>query len=189
MIPRSGMAGASAFPPPLETLMRFAPAAAALSLALALTASGGFAAPRAPDARAAALIAQGQSALQAGDTQAAVDAFEAALALDPAHTPTLLRLAEAARANGLQGKAIRYYREALEREPRNLEALAGEGAALAEKGALAKARERLALVEKTCGKNPCAPAQTLAAAIARGPATRIQTAEAVVPTAQPAQSN
>jgi tetratricopeptide (TPR) repeat protein len=183
------MAAPPATSPYLETLMRFAPAAAALSLALVLTASGGFAAPRAPDARAAALIAQGDAALQAGDAQGAIDAFESALAVEPGHTPILLRLAEAARASDLQGKAIRYYREALEREPKNLAALAGEGAALAEKGALAKAKERLAQLEKACGKQACAPAQTLAAAIARGPVARVQTAEAVLPTAQPAQAN
>ena len=169
--------------------MRYAPAAAALSLALALSASAGFAAPRAPAALAATLIVEGETALRSGDAQGAVDAFEAALAVDPGYTPTLLRLAEAARANDLQGKAIRYYREALEREPRNIDAIAGEGAALAEKGALAKAREKLALVEQACVKAPCTAAQTLTAAIARGPVVRIQTAEAVVPTAKPAQTN
>lgn len=169
--------------------MRYAPAAAALSLALALSASIGLAGPRNPAPRAATLIAEGDAALRSGDAQGAVDAFEAALAVDPGYTPTLLRLAEVARANDLQGKAIRYYREALDREPKNVDALAGEGAALAEKGALAKAREKLAQVEKVCGKQACAPAQALSAAIARGPVVRIQTAEAVVPTAQPAQAN
>lgn len=169
--------------------MRFAPVAAALSLALVVSASSGFAAQRSADARAAALIAQGDAALQAGDNQGAVDAFEAAFAVDPGYTPVLLRLAAAARANDLQGKAIRYYREALEREPKNIHALAGEGAALAEKGALAKAKERLAAVEKACGKDACPPAVTLAAAIARGPVTRVQTAEVVLPSAQPAQTN
>lgn len=169
--------------------MRYAPAAAALSLALALSASTGFAAPRAPAPRAATLIAEGNAALRADDAQGAVDAFEAAFAVDPGYTPILLRLAEAARAGDLQGKAIRYYREALAREPKNIDALAGEGAALAEKGALAKAKERLALVEKRCGNNPCVAAQTLSAAIARGPTVRIQTAEAVLPDANPAQAN
>lgn len=173
----------------LETLMRHAPAAAALSLALALSASMTVASPREPEPRAAALIAQGEAALKAGDTQAAVDSFEAALTVDPGYTPTLLRLADAARASDLQGKAIRYYREALAREPRNVDALAGEGAALAEKGALAKARERLALVEQACGSSTCAPAQVLSAAIARGPIVRIQTAEATVPNAPVPQTN
>ena len=169
--------------------MRYAPAAAALSLAFALSASMGFAGPRDPAPRAALLLAAGDAALQAGDTQSAVDAFEAALTVDPGYTPTLLRLAEAARASKLQGKAIRYYREALARDPKNVDALAGEGVALAEKGALAKAREKLALVEKACGKNDCAPAQALSAAIARGPAPRIQTAGVVLPDAKPAQAN
>ena len=173
----------------LETLMRFAPAAAALSLALALTASVGFAGPRQATPQAAVLIAEGDAALRTGNVQAAIDAFEAALTADPGHTPTLLRLAEAARASGLQGKAIRYYRVAQEREPKNLDALAGEGAALAEKGALAKAREKLAQVEKACGKAACVPAQSLSAAIARGPAVRIQTAEAAIPDAAQPRAN
>jgi Tfp pilus assembly protein PilF len=169
--------------------MRYAPAAAALSLALAVTASVGFAGPRTPAPRAAALLAEGDAALRSGDTQGAVDAFEAALTVDPGYTLTLLRLAEAARASDLQGKAIRYYREALAREPKNVDALAGEGVALAEKGALAKAKEKLAMVEKACGKNACPPAQALSAAIARGPVVRIQTAEAVVPSTPAPQAN
>lgn len=169
--------------------MRFAPTAAALSLALAISASTLFAAPRQPDPRAAALLAQGEAALRSGNAQAAADAFESALALDPAHAPTLLRLAEAARASELPGKAIRFYRLAQARDPGNLEALAGEGAALAEKGALEKAKLKLAAVQKACGKATCPPAQALSAAIAKGPSIRVQTAEAVVPNAKPAQAN
>ena len=53
----------------------------------------------------------------------------------------------------------------------------------------AKAKEKLALVEKACGKAACAPAQALSAAIAKGPVIRIQTAEAAVPNAPSAQQN
>ena len=113
--------------------MRFAPAAAALSLALALTASVSWGAQREPAPRAAVLIAQGDASMKAGDTQAAIDAYEAALTVDPAYTPLLIHLAEAARQEQLQGKAIRYYREALLRDPRNVAAIAGEGEALVEK--------------------------------------------------------
>ena len=169
--------------------MRYAPAAAALSLALAVSASVGHGAPRTPAPGAAELIGQGKTALDSGDTQGAVDAFEAALAIDPGYTPTLLRLAEAARANGLQGKAIRYYREALTREPDNVEALAGEGSALAEKGAIAKAKIKLSEVEKACGSEACAPAQTLTAAIARGPVQPVQTAEVTLPEPAATQAN
>ncbi|MBX7540519.1 tetratricopeptide repeat protein [Qipengyuania sphaerica] len=157
--------------------MRFAPAAAALSLALAMTASITVGQTRDPDPRAGVLIAQGQSALRAGDTQGAIDAFESALAVDPGYTPTLVYLAEAARADDLQGKAISYYREALARDPHNIAAIAGEGEALAEKGALAKARLNLAKVQSMCGDS-CSETRELAAAIAQGPRAPVLTAEA-----------
>ncbi|GMM94212.1 tetratricopeptide repeat protein [Qipengyuania sp. MTN3-11] len=168
--------------------MRFAPAAAALSLALAITASVGQGAEPAPSPRAAMLIAEGEAALDAGDTQKAIDAFEAALTVDPAYTPTLLRLAEAARADGLQGKAIGFYREALTRDPDNFAAISGEGAALVEKGALERARLNLAKLESLCGDG-CDETRALATAIATGPAERVLTAEAVMPDAEVVQSN
>ncbi|MCX9148707.1 tetratricopeptide repeat protein [Erythrobacter sp. WG] len=148
--------------------MRFAPAAAALSLCLAMTASISSAgAGGAPDPRAAALIAQGRAALEGGQADAAVDAFEAALAVDPGHTPILVDLAEASRLQGLQGKAIRYYREALERDPKNFAAIAGEGTALVEKGALEKAKRNLATLQSLCGDR-CPETVALQSSIARG---------------------
>jgi tetratricopeptide (TPR) repeat protein len=126
----------------------------------------------APDPRAAALIAQGQAALKEGGSQAAIDAFEAALAVDPGHTPIFINLAEAARQQGLQGKAIRFYREALERDPGNFAAIAGEGAALVEKGALEKAKRNLAKLQSLCG-DACPETVALQGTIARGPSTRL----------------
>lgn len=153
--------------------MRFAPAAAALSLCLAMSASVlNAGAGDAPDPRAKALIAQGQAALAAGETQAAVDAFEAALAVDPGYTPIFIDLAEAARQSGLQGKAIRYYREALERDPGNFAAISGEGAALVEKGALEKAKRNLAKLQSLCGDN-CPETVALQSSIARGVPARL----------------
>ena len=141
--------------------MRFAPAAAALSLALVMTASASLGADREPAPRAAMLIAEGRAALEAGDTQVAIDSFEAALTVDPAYTPIFLELARAARSDDLQGKAIRYYREALVRDPGNLAAISGEGAALVEKGAVAKARLNLAKLESLCGEACCRAALDL----------------------------
>ena len=131
--------------------MRFAPAAAALSLFLVTSASTISAEQRVADPRAVALVTQGKAALAAGETQDAIDAFEAALAIDPAHTPIFIQLAEAARKDGLQGKAIRYYREALERDPGNVAAISGEGEALVEKGAVEKAKRNLARLQSMCG--------------------------------------
>jgi tetratricopeptide (TPR) repeat protein len=163
-----------------EFAMRYAPAAVALSLVAAVTASVGYGADRQADPRAAALIAEGRSELASGQVQAAVDSFEAALAVDPAYTPLYLELAEAARQQGLQGKAIHYYREALARDPKNFAAISGEGEALLEKGAIEKARRNLAQLESLCG-GQCAETRQLAAALERGPQQTVLTAEAVTP--------
>lgn len=164
----------------MERLMRYAPAAAAISLLLAVSASVGSGAERQPDPRAAQLISQGRAALAAGDAQAAADSFEAALAVDPAYTPIFVELAEAARRDGLQGKAIRYYREALSREPNNIAAISGEGEALVEKGAIEKAKRNLAKLQSMCGTG-CSETRELEVAIAEGPRERVLTAEAVMP--------
>lgn len=161
--------------------MRYTPPALALSLVLAVTGSMGSAkVTDVADPRAQVLLADGRAQLAAGQIDGATDAFEAALAVDPGYIGTYLALAEAARRAGLQGKAIHYYREALERDPNNLPAISGEGAALAEKGAVEKARSNLARLEGLCGK-ACPETAALAGAIARGPAPRVVSAEAVKP--------
>lgn len=168
--------------------MRYAPAAAALSLLVAVSASVGSAQEADVDPRAGALIAQAQASLDAGQPQRAVDALEAALAVDPQYTPILIALAEAARRDGLQGKAIRYYREALTRDPGNYAAIAGEGAAMVEKGAIDRARRNLAQLESLCGSS-CDETRALAVAIARGPSNKnVLTAEAVMPDAMVTQN-
>lgn len=161
--------------------MRYYPAALALSLAAALTASAGLSATAERlDPRAALLLAQGRAEMSAGRIDAAVDAFEAALVVQPGSAPILLQLAEVTRAQGMQGKAIRYYRVAIEADPRNLSAISGEGIAMVEKGAVEKARRNLARLEGLCGKD-CEATRQLAAAIARGPSPRMVSAEAVKP--------
>lgn len=162
-----------------EFLMRYYPAALALSLLVAVSASVGHgAAPESEDPRARALLDEGRTLLADGDANGATDAFEAALAVDPGYVAVYLALADAARAEGLQGKAIHYYREALERDPNNLAALSGEGGAMVEKGAIEKARRNLAKLEGLCGK-ACAATEYLASAIAQGPTPRVLSAEAV----------
>lgn len=161
--------------------MRYTPPALALSLVLAVTGSMGSAkVADVADPRAQVLLADGRAQLAAGQVDAATDAFEAALAVDPGYLGTYLALGDAARKAGLQGKAIHYYREALQRDPNNLGAIAGEGSAMAEKGALEKARGNLARLEGLCGK-ACPETEELAATIARGPAPRVVSAEAVKP--------
>lgn len=155
-----------------DLLMRYAPVAFALSLFFAVNASVSHADNHVADPRAAALVAEGRAALVAGDAQAAIDAFEAALVVDPAYNSVFLELADAARADGLQGKAIRYYREALVRDPGNFKAIAGEGEALVEKGALEKAKRNLAQLRSQCG-NECTETVALQNRIANGAPARI----------------
>lgn len=158
--------------------MRYYPAALALSLVAAVSASVGHGkAPESDNPLARSLMATGRSLLASGDTQAATDAFEAALAVDPGYIDVYLGLGDSARADGLQGKAIHYYREALERDPDNFAALSAEGAAMVEKGAVEKAKKNLVRLEGLCGKG-CDETRQLAAAIVRGPMPRVQSAEA-----------
>ncbi len=161
--------------------MRYTPAALALSLLAAVTASVGYTAPARPmDPRAAALLAQGRSEYAAGRVNQAIDAYEAALAIEPGNGAIYLGLGDATRRQGMQGKALHYYRQALQSDPNNLQAISGEGAALAEKGAVEKARRNLARLEGLCGKD-CDATSQLSAAIARGPAPKVVTAVAVTP--------
>ncbi|WP_095013152.1 tetratricopeptide repeat protein [Tsuneonella mangrovi] len=168
--------------------MRFAAPATAVAMVFALTASMGQGADRVTDPRAVALLSQGRAALDAGQTEQAIDAFEAALAVDPGSPEIFNDLGDAARINGLQGKAIRYYRDAMRLDPKNLEAISGEGTALVEKGAVEKANRNLAKLETLCGPN-CPATRQLAAAIAKGPQQRILTAEAVMPDSSVTQQN
>ena len=145
--------------------MRFAPVSLVLAGLAALTASAGHsAAPEVLDPRAAALEAQAQAAMATGDLDRATDGFEAALAVSPGSARLVMDLAQVARRQTMPGKALHYYRAVLERDPANLDALAGEGQALAEKGAVEKARRNLARLQSICGDG-CAPTRTLAAAI------------------------
>ncbi|MFM2302532.1 MAG: hypothetical protein RLZZ84_2268 [Pseudomonadota bacterium] len=171
--------------------MRFTPAALALALLAAVTASVGQGAPTQPlDPRAAALVQQGRAALAGGHTDLAIDAFEAALAIQPGHISIFLNLADATRQQGMQGKALHYYRQALTIEPDNQFAIAGEGMALVEKGAVEKAKRNLGRLEQLCGGKDCVPAHDLAIAIERGATPRVVSAEPVPsqPAAQPGVS-
>ncbi|WP_298174838.1 hypothetical protein [Novosphingobium sp.] len=159
--------------------MRYAPVALALSLVVGVTGSRGVARNPVPaDPRVEVLLKAGRAELAKGNAASATDSFEAALVIDPASSSALLGLADAARKDGLQGKAIHYYRQVLSREPNNVVAISGEGGAMVEKGAVEKAKRNLTRLEGLCGKS-CAETAELSAAIARGPAPKVLSAEAV----------
>ncbi len=164
--------------------MRLSPAAVALSLTLAMVSSAGQT-QRSDDQinpRSLALVQQAEAARRAGNLTGADDLLETALAVDPRNRAAFIALAGVARQQELPGKAIRLYREALALEPNDTAALAGQGEAMVQKGAVERARANLARIKTLC-KVDCAPATELSAAIAKGPPPAVVTAQAtsVVP--------
>ena len=112
------------------------------------------------------LVAQGQAAAAAGQYDTATDLLESALAADPRSRAAYLALANVARHQGLPGKSIRLYRQALALDPNDRVALAGQGEALIDKGAVAKAQENLTKLAKLC-RGACPEQLALAGAIGR----------------------
>lgn len=128
-------------------------------------------------ARGEALTAQRQYA-------GATDSLETALAVDPRNRGAYRALARVAGAQGLHGKAIKLYGEVLAIEPNDLEALAGQGDAMVQRGAVDRARANLERIRKLCASG-CGPATQLAAVIAKGPPPAVVTAQ-VKPATTPA---
>lgn len=159
--------------------MRLTPIALSVAIALATMASAGHG--QRPDAQinpqSLALLQQGEALTASGQYDAAIDALETALVVDPRNRSAYVALARVAQAQKLPGKAIRFYSEALTLEPNDLGALAGQGEALVQRGAVERAKRNLDRLKTLCG-NPCPQATTLAAAIAKGPPAEMMTAQA-----------
>jgi cytochrome c-type biogenesis protein CcmH/NrfG len=166
----------------LEMMMRIAAPAVALALVFSTVSSVGLS--RRPDvqinARSVALVTQAKTELAANRFDAAIDALETALAVDPRNRTAYMTLAQVARKQQLPGKAVRFYREALLLEPNDLAALSGQGEAFIQKGALAKAKENLGRIQKICVSS-CPEQIALAAAIEKGTTTPVVSAQAIKP--------
>ncbi|MEZ5708633.1 MAG: tetratricopeptide repeat protein [Blastomonas sp.] len=160
--------------------MRYTLPAIGLSMALAMVSSSSFS--QAPsyvvDPRSTALLDEGYEAQKAEDFDAATDYYEAALAVDPGNRAAYIALAQIARAQRLPGKAVRLYREALALNPNDVGALAGQGEALIQRGAVEKARRNLARIEALCGSE-CKEKDQLLAALDKHDAAPVLSAEAV----------
>ena len=175
--------------------MRLTPIALASAIALATIASAGQG--QRPDdqidPRSAALVQQALPHSAAGRYNEAIDLLETALAVDPRNRPAYIALARIAQAQRLPGKAIRFYAEALSIEPNDANALAGQGEAYVQRGAVDRARRNLERLRTVCGQS-CPQAATLAAAIERGPPPEVLAAQrpetgAPPPTQPPANRN
>ncbi len=166
----------------LELIMRFSPAALAMSLVLATVSSAGFgqSADVEIKARSVAYMERGEAAQKQGDLELATDLYETALAVDPRNGSAFIALAQIARAQKLPGKAIRFYREALILDPNNLDALAGQGEALVQRGAVEKAKINLSRIETLC-RTRCSQTTQLASAITASQKIPVMSAQAVTP--------
>ena len=158
--------------------MRLMPIALSAAIALGTMASAGHG--QKPDdqidPRSSALVAEAQAHHTGGRYQEATDYLESALAVDPRNRRAYIGLARDAQSQKLPGKAIKFYGEALTLEPNDVDALAGQGEAFVQRGAVERAKKNLERVRSLC-KDQCAQATTLAAAIAKGPPAEVVTAE------------
>ena len=119
--------------------------------------------------KSAELLKQGEAALAAGNFIAADDALETALAVDPRNRAAFVAMARVAIKQKLFGQAIRLTNRAIALEPNDRDAIAVQGEAMVELGAVARAKVNLAKLQKLCASG-CPQVATLSAAIARGPA-------------------
>jgi tetratricopeptide (TPR) repeat protein len=114
------------------------------------------------------LMQQGRSLLAAGKFEDAQTALEASLAVDPRNRWAYVEAARVAEKQKLYGKAIRLTNKALAMEPNDLDALAVQGEAMVEMGAVARARVNLQKIKTICTKG-CPQVAQLTDAIGRGP--------------------
>ena len=167
--------------------MRLTPIALSLAVALGTMASAGHG--QKPDdqidPRSLAVAAEAQTLLNAAKYQEATDLYETALAVDPRNRQAYVGIARVAQAQKLPGKAIRFYSEALKLEPNDVNAIAGQGEAYVQRGAVERARRNLERLKTLCAA-PCTQATTLAAVIAKGPPADVLTAQAPATTVPPA---
>jgi len=119
--------------------------------------------------RSVELMHRGQALMQGGKLEEADGMLETALAVDPRNRWAYVALARVAEKQHLFGKAIRLTNKALQMEPNDLDAIAVQGEAMVEMGAIARAQENLKKLQGICAPKGCPQAVQLSAVISRGP--------------------
>jgi tetratricopeptide (TPR) repeat protein len=161
-------------------IMRFSPAAIALSISFALISSAGIG--KKPDHQidplSLAMLADGDAAAKAGKAEDAIGWYETALAVDPRNRIAYIAMARAVRSQGLNGKAIRFYKEALELDPNDLIAIAEQGEVMVAKGAIDQAKKNLARLKLLC-RSDCSKVDALALNISKAGEKPVLQASAV----------
>jgi predicted Zn-dependent protease len=118
--------------------------------------------------RSVQLQQEGEAQIAAGKLIEAGNLLETAVAVDPRNRSAFVDLARVAKQQKLFGKSIRLSNEALQLEPNDLDAIEVQGEAMVELGAVPRARENLAKLQKLCTAN-CRQVAALSNAISRGP--------------------
>jgi Tfp pilus assembly protein PilF len=118
--------------------------------------------------RSMELLRQGETLLATGRFEQADDVLETSLAVDPRNRTAFVVMARVAQKQKLFGKAIRFTNKALALEPGDRDALAVQGEAMVELGAVPRAKDNLAKLQKLCPSG-CQQLAMLSAAISRGP--------------------
>jgi tetratricopeptide (TPR) repeat protein len=113
------------------------------------------------------LVTQARAAQTAGKQVEALDLFETAALANPANPAPYVGMARAYEALGMQGKALRYYREALELNPNDVGVLESQTLLMIAKGNVAKAEAGLARMKKLCAKTACPAVPRVDAALAK----------------------
>ena len=112
---------------------------------------------------------QARQAVAAGKFDVAEDLLETALAVDPRNRAAFVDIARVAEKQHLYGKAIRMTNKALLLEPNDPDAIAVQGEAMVEMGAIARAQANLQKLQAICGAKACPQVAQLSSAISRGP--------------------
>ena len=118
--------------------------------------------------RSVELQKEGRALMAAGKFEAAEDMLETALAVDPRNRWAFVDIARVAERQHLYGKAVRMTNKALELEPNDPEAIAVQGEAMVQLGAVARAQANLQKLQTVC-RPGCPQIAELTAAIHRGP--------------------
>lgn len=118
--------------------------------------------------RSVELQKQGEAQIAAGKLLEAGGLLETAVAVDPRNRSAFVDLARVAKQQKLFGKSIKLANEALQLEPNDLDAIEVQGESMVELGALPRAKDNLAKLQKLCAAD-CRQIAALSNAISRGP--------------------
>ena len=138
------------------------------AMALAAPVSGQRSADDQIQPKSVQLARAAHSLYSAGKLDEAEGTYETALAVDPRNRAAFVGIARVAERQKLHGKAIRMTNRALQLEPNDIDAIAVQGEAMVELGAIARAQANLQKLQTLC-RQGCPQVAQLSAAINRGP--------------------